>query len=55
MLALLGLIALVVALVKIGSFDPWSAWLVLGLIFLAADAMFTGWESYPFRFGRRKA
>lgn len=54
MIALLALIAFVVALVKIGSFDPWSAWLMLGLIFLAADAVFTGFGfTYP-TFGRRR-
>lgn len=40
MLALLALIAFVVGLVKLGSFDTWQAWLLLGLIFLAADALY---------------
>jgi hypothetical protein len=53
-LALLALIAFVIGLVKIGSFDPWAAWLLLGLIFLAADAVFTGFGgTYP-RFGVRR-
>lgn len=50
MLALLALIAFVVALVKIGGFASALAWVVLGLIFLAADLVFTGLGyTYPWR------
>jgi hypothetical protein len=55
MLAVLALIAFVVSLVVYGSLHGWVAWMLLGLIFLAADAVFIGFGySYPRLGGRRR-
>lgn len=54
MLALIALICFVVGAVKVGTFDSPTMWLFLGLIFIAADMVFTGFGySYP-RFTRRR-
>lgn len=54
MLAIAALIMFIVALVVHGL-TGWVGWMLLGFILLAADAVFTGWESYPFRFGRARS